>query len=283
MQQSTLLCGLIGENIGRSRLEMALELFCQQSGRSLEFKAFDTADAQDFGFAGHIRLLHVFGYQGISVTHPWKTLADCLCDQRDGYPAGLGACNLLRFETDGIRGFNTDFTGMVATWKARFGDASPGKVAIAGAGGVARAIVSAMVDCGAEKISIWDRNPQAAQRLAADLGSGNTIVRAVDISQARDVCARADGLINATPLGMREYPGTAFDPVWWGKAAVWAFDAVYTPIETDFLRAAACSGLRCISGFDLFRHMAARSFAAYTGTETDPDAADLLLPLGNGV
>ena len=86
-----------------------------------------------------------------------------------------------------------------------------------------------------------------------------------------DAIRQAHGLVNATPLGMAEYPGTAFDPALLGPQA-WAFDAVYTPTNTMFLRDARAAGLAILTGFDLFRSMAVRSFAAYTGIEVDEAA-----------
>jgi len=71
-------------------------------------------------------------------------------------------------------------------------------------------------------------------------------------------------------MGMAEYPGSAFDAGLLGDQ-VWAFDAVYTPTDTAFLNDAARAGLHCLTGFDLFRHMAVRSFAAYTGIMPDLD------------
>jgi shikimate dehydrogenase len=70
---------------------------------------------------------------------------------------------------------------------------------------------------------------------------------------------------------MAEYPGTAFDPGLMGQQS-WAFDAVYTPTQTMFLRDANVAGLSILTGFDLFRSMALRSFEAYTGLHVD-DAA----------
>ncbi len=87
--------------------------------------------------------------------------------------------------------------------------------------------------------------------------------------EAEEAIRRADGLVNSTPMGMREYPGSAFDADLLGGQR-WAFDAVYTPTDTQFLQAATAAGLTPLSGFDLFRHMAIGSFQAYTGISLDP-------------
>jgi shikimate dehydrogenase len=65
-------------------------------------------------------------------------------------------------------------------------------------------------------------------------------------------------------------PGSAFAADLIGKQA-WAFDAVYTPTDTQFLTDCSHAGLATLTGFDLFRHMAIRSFQTYTGISPNPN------------
>lgn len=274
--------GLIGENISRSRLSRALEIFCNRDGRKLDFSHIDTALIPDFDFRAQVASLRAAGFDGVTVTHPFKTDADALADTRDGYPADLGAANLLRFEPGGLRAVNTDFTGMLGAWDAEFGDRSPGRVAVAGAGGVARAIVAALIVRGATRIDIWDQISSRARALAAGADPGGGIVHPVGYSEISGPIACADGLVNATPLGMREYPGMAFHPDDFA-GRTWAFDAVYTPVNTKFIQSAKWAGLQTLSGFELFRHMAIGSYGAYTDTKPVAGGIGLLASLGEGL
>lgn len=267
--------GMIGENIGRSRFSKAFQILCDRDGLSLQFDPFDTKKIPDFHFDDHVKFLGKSGYTAVTVTHPYKTHADARSDQRQGYPASLGAANVLRFDQDGLTSFNTDYTGMIAAWQATFGQDTPGLVAVAGAGGVARAVVAALIELGASGIDIWDVKQGAALALANQIDPHHGIVRAVDASASTAAVLRADGVVNCTPLGMAEYPGMAFDSENIA-GRVWAFDAVYTPIETQFMQAAKARRLQRMSGFDLFKHMAVRSYAAYTNTPVNPADTDLL-------
>ena len=152
------------------------------------------------------------------------------------------------------------------------GDASPGSVAVAGAGGVAGAIVPALVALGASDIVVWDPAPGVAKELAEKVGGP---VRAVASRDAFQATEAADGLVNASALGMGDDRRSAFPLEAIGPQS-WAFDAVYTPTRTTFLRAAQAQGLPTLSGFDLFRHMILGSFEAYSGITPDTDA---MLPL----
>jgi shikimate dehydrogenase len=88
------------------------------------------------------------------------------------------------------------------------------------------------------------------------------------IAQASD---GADGLVNATPLGMAGYGGSAF-PKTVLNGPRWAFDAVYTPIDTPFVLSACAAGLSVISGYELFFHQGVDAFAIFTGRQVDAKA-----------
>ncbi len=257
--------GLIGDRIGRSRFAGALAIMCADHGMALEFQAIDSAGRDGFDFAATVDSCRAAGWSGVSVTHPWKAEAARYAGANaDAEVHRLGACNTLVFSPPGA--FNTDHSGFTDAWGAVFGGRAPGRVALAGAGGVARAIAPALAALGATRIDIWD----VADGLAADLAARTgPCARAVPPNAANDAILAADGLVNATPLGMAGHSGTAFAPALIGGQE-WAFDAVYTPVDTGFLIRARGAGLAILSGFDLFRFMAMRSFAAYSGLTPDP-------------
>ena len=263
-------CGLIGGNISRTRLPLALDIMCRANGLTLDFTPIDTEHDAGFDFATTVDMLRQDGWTGVSVTHPHKTeAADYAGARMDKAVAHLGASNLLLFGAD-LSGWNTDYLGFIAAWQAVFKNRGPGEVAVAGAGGVARAIVPALLRLGARKITIWDLNPEAAKDLARMTGRP---VTAIPAEEAPDAIRAATGLVNATALGMGGHPGTAFSPELVGPQW-WAFDAVYTPTDTAFLTDAEAKGVKLLTGFDLFRFMAIETFRVYTGIT--PDRATIL-------
>lgn len=263
--------GLIGDHIGASRLSPALELLGAQHGIEIAFTPIDTAERPDFDFNACVTEKRASGWTGLTITHPWKPAAAAYAGSAMAPEvAALGAANTLIFEPE-LSGHNTDFTGFLSAWEAVMGGA-PGNVALAGAGGVARAIGPALAKLGAERIFVWDPENTRARVLAEQLGP---VAEAIDMRNAPDAIRAADGLANATPLGMGYRGGTAFDPDLIGPQS-WAFDAVYTPTDTAFLIAAGAAGLKILSGFDLFCHMALGTFRLYSGVAPDPSSA---LPL----
>ena len=51
--------------------------------------------------------------------------------------------------------------------------------------------------------------------------------------------------------------------------AEWVFDAVYTPVDTPFLRDAGAAGLDVISGYELFVGQGVDAWAIFTGLPLD--------------
>ena len=52
----------------------------------------------------------------------------------------IGAVNTVVFAEDGPQGFNTDYSGFMAAYRAVFGDKPPGTVCLIGTGGVGKAV-----------------------------------------------------------------------------------------------------------------------------------------------
>jgi shikimate dehydrogenase len=53
--------------------------------------------------------------------------------------------------------------------------------------------------------------------------------------------------------------------------AEWAFDAVYTPADTQFLTDAAAHGCQVISGWELFFYQGVHAWGFFAGLALDED------------
>jgi shikimate dehydrogenase len=168
-------------------------------------------------------------------------------------------------------GDNTDYSGFKSAFLGTFGSASPGVVAMAGAGGVGKAIGFGLADLGARQLRIFDENAARSSVLRDSLAEAAPSLCVHLAASIEEAAQGADGLINATPLGMTGYPGTAI-PRHAIAGQSWAFDAVYTPVRTAFLRDAAAAGARIMSGYELFFHQGIDAFRIFTGFEVDPAA-----------
>jgi shikimate dehydrogenase len=111
---------------------------------------------------------------------------------------------------------------------------------------------------------VWNRTPERARELAAQLG-----VRAVE------VCGRADIVVNCTSVGLEsgEDPFKALpieaDELSAGSLVV---DLVYRAGGTRFLEAARTRGARVIDGLEVLVAQGAASFERWTGREAPREA-----------
>lgn len=256
--------GLIGGNIAASRSPDLHRLSGEATGLVVSYELLVPAQL-GLDFAGVFALCQSRGLRGINVTYPFKETVTSLVRIQDPEVARLGSINTVVFETDGPTGFNTDYTGFMAAYRVAFGEVAPGRVAVVGAGGVGRAIVFALARLGANQLRLFDAASGRAQDLArAVRGLGSEAPDIFGVSDIADALDGVEGIVNCTPLGMNGHPGTAVPAALIG-AQRWAFDAVYTPIDTEFLIAARRAGLATISGYELFFHQGIQAFKLFTG------------------
>lgn len=243
---------LMGAHISRSKMGKLQAYLAQQNGLSIDYGLIDGEILPDFNPEDCVKRLIAEGYHGINVTHPYKQSVYPLVKSplAEGHEK-IGSYNTLRFTEDGILGANTDYSGFKQGYLYRRGDKSPGKVLVCGAGGVGRAIMFALTELGADHLYISDINTTAAQTMADLLVKHGHSASAITPDEVKVLQNKVDGLVNCTALGMYGKPGTPFDLTALSSPE-WAFDAVYVPLKTDFIKACETAGLQCVSGFDLW-------------------------------
>jgi 3-dehydroquinate dehydratase/shikimate dehydrogenase len=163
-----------------------------------------------------------------------------------------GTCKLYAFNTDYRGALDALCEGLGCKWENLGG----WSVAILGAGGVSRAIVAGLRDCGAE-VTVYNRTFEKARALADEFGA-----RARPWEDRS--CLDAQVVINCTSIGM--WPKTDETPLPdWPRARPMAvFDTIYNPIETRLLREARRHGRVTIDGVAMFVNQAAAQFERWT-------------------
>ncbi len=273
MSMSTLRLGLIGDNIAQSLSPRLHFLAGEQHGLKVSYERLIPAE-RGARFDEILNDCRASGYRGVNITYPYKEAVAELVSIPDPQVRAIGAVNTVLFEPGGPVGHNTDYTGFKAAYRAARPHAKPGTILLIGAGGVGRAVAFALADLGADKLVLCDRDMSKAESLGQDLKrSGLEIVCAGDPIVA---ATGVTGLINCTPVGMVGFEGTPL-PKHAMDGAEWAFDAVYTPKNTQFLTGAAQMGLTCITGWELFFHQGIDAWSLFSERPVTPAAlkADL--------
>jgi 3-dehydroquinate dehydratase/shikimate dehydrogenase len=217
-----------------------------------------------------------FGLSGFSVTRPYKVDILPFLDEVDETAALCGSVNTVVVHDGVMQGSTTDGIGILAPLKKRI-DVKGKPVVILGAGGAARAAALALVRKGAH-VTVMARDSDQAAFVAAAVGCGFGALEDV-ASQAFDV------LINATPVGSASAPHESPVPASVHRSGSVAFDMVYDPLETQFLRDAQAAGATIIDGLEMLIAQAVAQFEAWTGRDApvqEMRSAALFLAQGRG-
>jgi shikimate dehydrogenase len=269
MSAPDILLGLIGDNIAASRSPRLHELCGAQNGKHVRYDRLvphDIGASWDTIFAG----LAAKGYRGTNVTYPYKEKVVAKVEIDDPLVRAIGAVNTVIFENGHAKGFNTDYSGFVAAYTRERAAMPTGVTLMIGTGGVGRAVAFGLIALGAAEIRLVDMDRAKAEALAADLRNAAPDTTVTVFDSAAEAAKGVVGLINCTPVGMVGKEGTPL-PVTAMKGAEWAFDAVYTPVETEFLTGAAAHGLDIISGWELFFFQGVHAWGLFTDLPLDQD------------
>jgi len=273
--------GLIGDNIARSQAPLLHGLAGRLAGRAVTYERLVPREL-GLAFDELFARCAVGGYRGLNITYPYKEQAARKVRIDDPLVRAMGAVNTVIFEQAGASGFNTDYSGFIAAYRAVRGDSPAGHVALIGAGGVGKAIAFALLTLGIEALTIADLDLAKAEDLVARLQAAAPALPVQIVGDPRAAAAGADGLVNGTPVGMIGHEGTPL-PREAMAGARWAFDAIYTPLETQFLADAAAEGLVVITGYELFFHQGVDAWRLFAGLPVDPgDLRRLLHEAGAG-
>jgi shikimate dehydrogenase len=211
------------------------------------------------------------GFAGANITYPFKQDIIPLLDAIDPQAAQVGAINTVAIAADGhTTGYNFDRRGWRNSFAETLGpDSAQGKtVVLVGAGGAGRAVAFALMDLAVAVLVLHDLDAARANALAADVSKHYGAARCRVAGDLQRDIAAADGVVNATQTGMTGFPGNPV-PAAAIKASHWAADVIYTPVETEFLNAAAAKGARTLNGGGMCVHQAIEAFRLFTGMDAD--------------
>lgn len=278
MTDKTLLLGLIGHGIAKSRTPGMHEAEGLVQGIPTTYRVIDTgeAPAKDWALKDLLQAARTLGFNGLNITHPHKQEVLEFLDEVDERAAKVGAVNTVVIRDGKFYGYNTDVTGFGRGLEQGLPDAKMDNVVQVGAGGAGNAVAHSVIAAGAKNLFVADLDPERAQQLAdnvtasSPVEAGTFTVTGVDMADVEKYIQQADGVINATPVGMAQLPGTAFDTSIL-KPSQWVSDVIYLPLETQLLREAKEIGCSVIDGSGMAVGQALDAFKYFTGREASAE------------
>ncbi len=221
-------------------------------------------------FENGLRALPKLGFVGVNITIPYKETVLHMAGSVSDRAALIGAANTLSFRPDGsIHADNTDGYGFLENLRQAVPGWSPraGPALVLGAGGAARAVVSALLTAGVPELRIANRTRQRAQNIAHTYGAKVTVV---DWNAISGACAGARTIVNTTSLGMSGQASLNIS-LHAAPADALVTDIVYTPLITPLLDQALSRGLRVVDGVGMLLHQAVPGFEHWFGVRPDVD------------
>lgn len=179
-------------------------------------------------------LLAQLGFEGLSVTMPWKEQV-----------APGQITNTLSLNP--LRTYNTDGSGAIMALEEKGFPIIPGSIAlIIGYGATGKAIGQALRQRGVE-VHFFNRTPYPETK---------------PLDQLQAWMPQADLVVQATCLGMQGEESSLVDPSWWNKRS-WAFEVVNQP--TLFIQQAEKAGCSVLLGKEFFEAQAKQQQVLWVG------------------
>lgn len=215
---------------------------------------------------------------GANVTIPHKQAVMPMMDELDPLVQRVGAVNTIVNRDGRLNAHNTDVAGFLRGLRESAGfDPQGARVIVAGAGGSARAVVVALIDAGAESVSVINRTYTRATELVESLrdAAENTELSALpDFHPSwQGASSGCNLLINCTSAGSA---GSGAEtecavPAEVIRPGMLVYDLIYRPSETLLMREAVARGATVLGGLPMLIYQGAASFELWTGKPAPVD------------
>ena len=190
----------------------------------------------------------------MNVTVPYKKTVLPFCTELDGAAQRIGSVNTVRFDSDAVRGYNTDYDGFAYLLERASLDVDGKKVLVLGSGGSSNSVCCALRDQGAEVVVISRSGENNYENLSRH--------------------ADAKMVVNTTPVGM--FPHTEEAPLSLDRlpACEAVVDIIYNPLRTRLLQDAEARGMKTANGLAMLVAQAHRSAEIFLGERLNPSLID---------
>ena len=171
-------------------------------------------------------------FRAINVTIPYKKDVMAFCDELDETAQRIGSVNTIRFDSDAVRGYNTDYFGFRYLLEKNGVPVTGRKVLVLGSGGSSVTACCVLRDMQAREVVVISRSGE---------NNYDNLERHAD----------AGVIVNTTPVGM--YPHNLVAPLDLTRfpECEAVVDIVYNPLKTQLLLDAEQLGMIAVNGLEM--------------------------------
>ncbi len=188
---------------------------------------------------------------GLNVTIPYKEQVFKFLNEVDSDAKKIGAVNVIQIKDGKLKGYNTDRDAFMETLQKWFPNEPGSRALVLGTGGSSKAVQQALT-----KLNI------PFDTVSREEGKGTYTYETLKANG--DVLAKANLVINTTPLGMSPnnngYPPIDFEEL---TPKHYVYDLIYNPARTLFLQKAEMRNAHIKNGLEMLHVQAEKAWAIW--------------------
>ena len=263
--------GLIGHPVEHSMSPVLHHTLADILGHEIAYVPFDVKRDLKNAVKGAYEL----NIQGMNVTVPYKQEVMSHLSEIDPLAKKIGAVNTLVRCEGGYKGYNTDMPGLKRAMEQDGVTIAGSNFYLIGAGGVARAVLLMLLENGAKHIHLLNRSvDRAADLMKTFEKEYRAEVTYGDLKSYKNVSLENAIAIQATNVGM--YPNVeeaAIEELDFYKNIDVAYDLIFNPAVTKFMRLAETCGKRAYNGLKMLLFQGIIAYEYWNKVSISDDAA----------
>uniref|UniRef100_A0A7V5XHG3 Shikimate dehydrogenase (NADP(+)) n=1 Tax=Thermodesulfobacterium geofontis TaxID=1295609 RepID=A0A7V5XHG3_9BACT len=246
--------GIIGDPVSQSLSPIMHNLAFKEKNIRAVYGAFRVSADHLAKAVEGIKALNI---KGLSVTIPHKEKIMEYLDEIDEIAYEIGAVNTILNKEGILKGYNTDWIGVIKAFEVNEVELRDKKVVVIGAGGASKAVLYAFIKSKAKEIYVYNRTFERAKILEEKFK-----ITAKPWEELKN--AEGDIIIQTTSVGLKSWETPVEEDVI-SRFKV-AMDIVYLPLKTKFLSIAEKYG-KIIDGLQMLLYQGVEQFKLWTGIE----------------
>jgi shikimate dehydrogenase len=257
----TRIVGIVGDPVAHSLSPAMHNAAFRALGLDFAYVAFHVRAAQMRQALEGIRSL---GIVGVNVTVPHKERVIPWLDWISPAARRAGAVNTIVQRDGHLHGENTDVTGFLQALRDEKVSVRGCRALVIGAGGAARAVLTALLAGKAARVTVANRTVLRARRLARTWRTPAVPITGASLAALEDpeLLRSVDLVVNATAVGLH---GEPFLPLAYrATPAACVFADLLYGRRTDFQARAARAQRRSFDGSAMLLHQGAAAFTLWT-------------------
>ncbi len=269
----TRLCGLIGNPVEHTLSPAIHNALAEKLSHNLIYVPFHVEKGR---LSDAVKGAYGLNILGLNVTVPYKSdVIGCIQDI-DDLAGKIGAVNTLVRVENGYKGYNTDILGLYRAMCSEGIRLEGENVILLGAGGAARAAAFLCAQKGARQVYLLNRSREKAQTLADEVNRAfdRACIKPMAVTDYDKLPKQKMLAIQGTSVGL--YPDidrVVIEDKEFYKNIHTAYDLIYKPAETKFMRLVQENGGQAYNGLKMLLYQGIVAYELWNHVEIPEETA----------